>query len=513
MLPTPPLASSIRRDLDRIVTNSANDADRVAYARDMWPRQQIATRRGVAAASPPALIAWPESPEQVAEVVRYAADRGIRIVPYGAGSGVCGGIQPTPESIVLDMKRMRAVTKLDRDLRRVEAGAGIVGQNLEDYLEERGFTLGHFPSSIRCSTLGGWLAGRSAGQCSGYYGKVEDMVERMTVVDGRGQVHRVERGGENAALLPLVVGSEGILGIITDAEMRVYPAATDRRFAAFTVERTEDGLEAIRSLYQAGLRPAVARLYDPFDSFIKRSLKRNAKTSTKEKRVDPAPGLPMRALMRLLRRPGWFNEVIDRVPDTALGGATVVLVWECHPRLAEVELAEAERIMASYGASAQGTGPAEHWLKHRHDVSYRQSPMLAAGAFIDTMEVAAPWSRMLPMYRAVREALGVNCFVMAHFSHAYPDGASIYFTMAGSAKDDRAAEELYDATWARALEAVVRAGGSLSHHHGVGRSKAPAMRAEQGHALDVVRALKATMDPANILNPGVLLGPGPREVA
>src|SRR6185295_9595423 len=145
--------------------------------------------------------------------------------------------------------------------------------------------------------------------------------------------------------------------------------------------------------------------------------------------------------------------------------------------------------------------PARRWLTHRHAVSYRQSPMLAMGAFVDTMEVAAPWSRVLPMFDAVRAALAKYVFVMAHFSHPYPDGASIYFTFAGSARDDERALALYDATWRDALAAVVDAGGTLSHHHGVGRSKAPAMRREQGAAIELVRALKAVMDPAGVLNP------------
>jgi alkyldihydroxyacetonephosphate synthase len=138
-------------------------------------------------------------------------------------------------------------------------------------------------------------------------------------------------------------------------------------------------------------------------------------------------------------------------------------------------------------------------------VSYRQSPLFASGGFVDTMEVASTWSRLLPMYEAVRGALSPHVFVMAHFSHAYPDGASIYFTFAGSSKNDDEALRVYDRAWSDALAAVVGAGGTLSHHHGVGRSKAPAMRSEQGVAVDVVRELKRELDPRGILNPGALL--------
>jgi alkyldihydroxyacetonephosphate synthase len=184
----------------------------------------------------------------------------------------------------------------------------------------------------------------------------------------------------------------------------------------------------------------------------------------------------------------------------------LVLVWEDDAAIADAEVAEAERLCTEAGGRAEGEEPARRWLARRHSVSYRQSPMYAMGAFVDTMEVASPWSRLLPMYHAVHRALSPYVFVMAHFSHAYPDGASIYFTFAGAARDDDAALAKYDAAWRAALVAVVDAGGTLSHHHGVGRSKAPAMRREQGAAIDVVRALKSVLDPRGILNPGALIG-------
>jgi FAD/FMN-containing dehydrogenase len=203
--------------------------------------------------------------------------------------------------------------------------------------------------------------------------------------------------------------------------------------------------------------------------------------------------------------PGALNALIDATPDERMGGAKLVLVWESDARVADAELAEATSICLGLGAESTGEEPARHWLAHRHSVSYRQSPIYAAGAFVDTMEVASTWARLLPMYRAVREALSRHVFVMAHFSHAYPDGASIYFTFAGSARDDDASVRVYDEAWRAALEAVVRAGGTFSHHHGVGRSKAPAMREEQGAAIDVVRALKRVFDPGRILNLGALI--------
>ena len=515
MLPTP-VSEALRADLAALITDgraSTDPADRVAYARDLWPRQQIVTRSGIAAPSPPGVVVWPSSAEEVAGIVAFAGERGIPVVPYGAGSGVCGGVLPEPEAILLDVKRMRRVIDVDADRLEARVEAGIIGQILEDDLSARGFTLGHFPSSIYCSTLGGWVAGRSAGQCSGRYGKIEDMVLGLTCVDGRARILRAEAGGPNAALLPLVIGSEGILAVVTEARLRIAPAPRSRRFASYLFRSTETGLDAIRHIYQAGLRPAVARLYDPFDSMMARrgGVKGRDGGHSAEARHRPEgayrPGLGTRLMTRALRTPGALNRLVHGLPDGLWGGAMMVLVWEDDPAIAEVELAEAARIARDGGGRDTGEGPARRWFAHRHSVSYRQSPLIAAGGFVDTMEVASTWSRLMPMFETVREALAPHVFVMAHFSHAYPDGASIYFTFAGSAEDDEATLRKYDQAWRDALEAVVRAGGTLSHHHGVGRSKAPAMRREQGVAVDVVRALKQVMDPQGILNPGALLPP------
>lgn len=503
-------AEAMKRDIGALLSESqasTDSADRVAYSRDLWPRQQIRTQAGETAIAPPGLIVWPESTEEVAAVIRYAAKEQIPVVPYGAGSGVCGGILPDARTILVDTKRMRAITEVDRDRLTINVQAGIIGQHLENELNARGFTLGQFPSSIYCSCLGGWLACRAAGQCSGKYGKIEDMTLALTCVDGRGEIHRCDLQ-TNPALLPLMIGSEGILSVITDAKLCIYPAPTERAFSSWLFPHSEEGLDAIRRIYQAGLRPAVARLYDPFDSMLSRTFSKkdsSGKVDTGEPKRGP--GLGVQALTRLIRRPGVINKLIDTVPDGLMGGAKMVLVWEDDPVIAQAEKAEAERICDSYGAKNTGDGPARHWLGHRHSVSYRQSPLMAAGAFVDTMEVASTWSRLWPMYEAVRAAFSPNVFVMAHFSHAYPDGASIYFTMAGSASTPDKMLELYDDTWRQAMSAVMSAGGTLSHHHGVGRSKAPKMRAEQGAAIDVIRALKEIVDPAGILNQGSLIGP------
>ncbi|MEZ4254540.1 MAG: FAD-binding protein [Polyangiales bacterium] len=503
----------LEQDLARLVAKgrcSTDSADRVAYARDLWPRKQIEARAGNVAPYPPGVIVWPDNIEELVAVVRYAREHAIPVVPFGAGSGVCGGVRAGTGSILVDMKRMRRVISLDTDRLQVSVEAGMLGQHLEDYLLARGFTLGHYPSSIHCSTVGGWVAARSAGQCSGRYGKIEDMIVALTCVDGAGEVRHATRDGENESLIPLVTGSEGIAAIVTDVTLQISPAPASRTFGSFMFPTTRDGLHAIRHIYQSGLRPAVARLYDPFDTRI--GGKAREKERSKPKRAagetspgNTAPGLGTRLLTRALKHPGALNRLIHGLPDSALGGAMLVLMWEDDARIGEAELAEASRIARRFGGNDAGEGPARRWLKHRHSVSYRQSPIFAGGGFADTMEISATWTNLWHVHEAVRAAVAPHVFVMAHFSHAYPDGGSIYFTFAGSAGTDAEALERYDAAWQGALRAVIEAGGAVSHHHGVGHSKAAFMRDEQGYAIDLVRAMKRGLDPANILNPGTLL--------
>ncbi|HTJ80948.1 MAG TPA: FAD-linked oxidase C-terminal domain-containing protein, partial [Polyangiaceae bacterium] len=304
----------------------------------------------------------------------------------------------------------------------------------------------------------------------------------------------------------LVVGSEGVFGIVTSAELRLWPAPAARTFASMSFASVEAGCDAIRDMFQAGLRPAVCRLYDAFDSWM---AKRGAVTGKKKSASSASSRALKNAAVRwVLRAPRALNGLVDAIGDRAFGGVTLILVFEGEASHGQSDVERAKHIARRHGATDLGEAPARHWLEHRYAVSYRQSPVFMSGAFSDTMEVAAPWSRLVPMYHAVRRAISGRVFVMAHFSHAYPDGASIYFTFAGSAGDRASSEALYDSTWQDALDAAIDAGGTLSHHHGVGRSKAPKLGRELGLGVDVIHALRGVFDPAGIFNPGNLV---PRE--
>jgi alkyldihydroxyacetonephosphate synthase len=497
---------------------SDDEADRVAYARDLWPRHHLAVREGRPAEHKPGAVVWPASTDEVARLVRWARDRGTALVPFGAGSGVCGGVLPRHDVVVVDLKRMGRIRALDARAPLVEVEAGHMGLALEQALARAGVTLGHFPSSILCSTVGGWVAARSAGQCSGAYGKIEDMVIALECVTGGGEVVALRRRTSQPDLVPLVVGSEGTLAIVTSATLRVHPAPAERAFGAWSLPATERGWEAMRAIFQAGLRPAVARLYDPFDAMLARRGRGRAPAGDRAAPARPSrivPGLGGAVLRSLLKRPAAMNELLHaRVASRALGGAMLVVIFESATAGAsERGMDEARGIVGGAGGRWLGDGPARDWFARRYAVSYRQAPVFAKGAFVDTMEVAARWSKLGDVYEAVRRALGPSVLVMAHFGHAYPDGCCIYFSFVGTADPqlartlgwDAACEATYDRAWREALAAALCAGGTLAHHHGVGRSKAPRMPRALGAGVEVVRALMRAFDPAGILNPGNLI--------
>ena len=488
---------------------SEDAADRVAYARDLWPRHHLGVRAGKLPNGPAAIV-WPRSTEEVVAVVQWARRNAVPMVPFGAGSGVCAGVFPSSDTVVVDLKRMTRWRAFDVEAPSLDVEAGHMGLPLEQRLGRHGFTLGHFPSSILCSTVGGWVAARSAGQASGYYGKIEDMVVAAECVTGSGKVLTLHRRNNGPSLLPLVIGSEGTLGVLTSVTLRLHPTPTSRAFAAWSFGSTREGWEAMRALFQHGLRPTIARLYDPFDAMLAKqgSAKRPAHSG------PHAPGAGAAILRSLLRTPKALNALLEtRAFARAAGGAMMIAIFESADDTAEEQAARARAIVSPMGARYEGEGPAQKWLKHRYSVSYRQAPAIASGLFIDTMEVAAPWSKIGELYEGVLKAVGARAFIMAHFSHAYPDGCCIYFSFAGSAHPDggawdSACEQSYDETWRVALDAVIAAGGTIAHHHGVGRSKAPRMDRELGSGgVEIARAVKRAFDPDGILNPGALLPP------
>lgn len=473
----------------------SGDAERLAYSQDRWPLALVWTRAGLVP-FPPDAVVWAERTEQVAAIVALANREGFAVVPYGAGSGVCGGTIPLRGGVVIDLKKMNRLLSIRDDALLCEVEAGMNGQHLEDALNRRGYTLGHFPSSIYCSTVGGWLAARSAGQASTKYGKIEDMVVGLEAVLPGGEI-AVWKPSPRSAVGPdwrqLLIGSEGTLGVITRAWLRLSPLPEARRFLSFRFPSVEAGLAAIRRVLRRGFRPAVVRLYDPFDTLVGVSGGGGAKGPIEVAKKEAME----RGRTLLLEHPEWAA-LLERFA----GGCHSVFVCEGDRDLVALEARVVEGESLGAGAEARGPEPAEHWMRHRYDVSYKGAPLFREGAFVDTMEVAAPWDRMDALYRGVKAALAPLAFTLAHFSHAYPEGCSIYFTFAALCEEEARTEERYEACWDAGMRAALEAGGTISHHHGVGILKARYMRAELGAFLDAYARVKAALDPRGVLNPG-----------
>ncbi|AWV90968.1 alkyldihydroxyacetonephosphate synthase [Bradymonas sediminis] len=546
------ISRAMRSDLARIVgpqhvLHSA--PDRLAYHVDCWPRGIIRTRGGDINHHLPAAIVQPANADEIVELVRWARRTSTALVPFGAGSGVCGGAVPGNNQVVVDVKRMNRILETREDDLTVRVEAGAIGMPFEEELQRRGYTLGHFPSSIYCSSVGGWVAARGAGQFSTRYGKIEDMIASLRVVTGAGEIidtapnpliapaeRRVPPVGPD--LTQLFVGSEGTLGVLSEATFYMAKKPTHLHYRGFRFRSLEAALAAIRDMMQAGLKPTVARLYDAFDTLIhksgdplhdqdgplndsqghlrslianavpaslsdtlsdslRRSASRLSNSNASEmlnRRVKQATNA---VVGRVLGSPLVLNSAVDILP----GNCLFIVGFEGHsPRIAD-EANFAYDLLKRSGIDL-GEQPGLHWLNNRYNVSYKQSPMYDTGAFLDTMEVSTSWSNLHNLHRAVREALSPHVFVMAHFSHAYEHGSSIYFTFTGFGSDMEDTLKRYDRTWEAGLSAVAKAGGSVAHHHGVGQSKAGWTHYDHQGGRPAFDALKRAFDPDAIMNPG-----------
>lgn len=429
---------------------------------DLWPRRLLRDRAG--APPPPVLVARPSTYEQVSAVLAWAAAEGVRAVPMGAATAVTGALAPEPGDVVLDLGGLDRVLEVDAVNCTLAVQAGAVARDVERRLREQGLTLGHQPSSLPVSTIGGLISTASSGQESSRYGNIEDMLLGVTAVLAGGTLLRPRPGPRSAVGPPLhhlLVGAEGGLAVILDAVLRVHrcPAAVAGR--GFLFESVEPGLEAMRGIMQAGLRPLVMRLYDAEDTA--------------------------------------FQGVGE-------GGCLLVCAVAGEPEVAEAEA----RVVARLAAAARdlGEGPWERWEAHRYDLSASRLRefMEPPGAYVDTIELAAPWTRLPALHAAVKASLSERALALCHFSHAYEQGACAYFTFAGSAPTEVEAEAAYDACWEGAMAAARAAGATVSHHHGVGRVRARWAREEMGEWWRVWEAVRGGLDPRSTLNPNALGG-------
>jgi alkyldihydroxyacetonephosphate synthase len=466
-------AGRIRDELARRLGNAVvhwDDATLAEHGHDTWPLSLLRIHLGTLT-NRPACVVTPESTEQIRELLRWANREHVPVVPFGGGSGVCGGVLPSADAVVVDLRSLNRLLDLDETALLARAEAGMMGNHFEDALEERGYSMGHFPQSIDVSTVGGWVSTRAAGQFSTRYGSIEDMLAGLEAVLADGRVITVKPTPRRAAgpdLRHLFLGAEGTLGILTELTLRVFPRPESRKLLCFSFPDFDAGLEAIRQIVRAGWRPPVLRLYDTIETG---------------------------------RHFGeWAND------ESCL----LLVVSEGPSSLTPVESEACHRACTGIGGQAVGSRPVEHWLVERNNVPSLEG-FIARGFVLDTIEVACGWDRIHDLYRDVLAAVRTVkdlVVVSGHSSHSYAQGTNIYFTFVAQPKDPAEAEATYDACWTRTMEATLRCGGTIAHHHGIGRLRKRWMVAEHGEGLVILRALKKALDPNGILNPGNLLPEG-----
>jgi alkyldihydroxyacetonephosphate synthase len=451
----------------------------------------IRRRRGTLEEAPDAVV-MPASADEVDLVLRTCAEAGIAVVPFGGGTSVVGGVAPArggfERVVALDLRRLRA-SAIDRRSLTATLGPGLRGPEAEALLAAEGLTLGHFPQSFEYASIGGFAATRSAGQASSGYGRFDELVTAIELRAPAGTLRTLETPHTAAgpSLRELAVGSEGTLGVITEVSVRVRPAPVEQRYEAWVAPDFASGSEILRALAQADRLPDVARLSDEAET--EASLAFGGAEGPRRRLLDAYLALRRRRRGCLLIA-GWEGEGDDVARRRALSA----------------------RLLRRGGAVPLGTAPGRAWLRGRYEGPYLREALLDAGYLAETLETSHTWSRLEELYRGVGGALasglesqGTPGIVMCHVSHVYRDGASLYFTCIARARSGEEVEQ-WRAVKRGACEAIVAAGGTITHHHAVGRDHKPYMEAEVGETgLEALRALKERLDPAGIMNPEKLL--------
>jgi alkyldihydroxyacetonephosphate synthase len=444
---------------------SDNSIDLLAYTKDASLIGHNWTLQGKIAGLAD-FITWPESKEQICQILKLANKEKIPVVPYGEGSGVVGGAIPIKGGIIIDMKKFHNIIELnDKDL-TITVETGINGMNLERYLNGKGYTSGHIPQSLYTSSVGGWIAHKAAGQFSTKYGKIEDIILGMEIILPQGDIINfkpIVRNATGPQLNKLFIGNEGTIGIVTKATLKIWPYPKQRILISYAFSTFEDSLEAVRLILREQVNPAVIRIYD--------------KDETKRH----------------------FPHI-----EKAFGKVMVVFICEGNEDLVKVEEKITRQKCEKVSGIDCGKEPVEHWLETRFRVTETSSSP-QYNLTIDTIEVAVSWDNAAQLYHhvlnKVKEVKGIVLFT-AHVSHFYPNGVGIYFSFGGVEMEENSDFEFYQKIWNITIKASLESGGSIAHHHGIGIIRANWMEDEWGESFKIMKKVKSLLDPNNILNPG-----------
>jgi alkyldihydroxyacetonephosphate synthase len=466
-------------------------SERVLHAAGKGYPDLVRLRAGAPEGAPDAVL-YPGSHDELRALLELCARSSLAVVPFGGGTSVVGGVAPLRGShrgvLALDTSRMASVLELDERSATVTVQAGIRAPALERRLATHGLTLGHFPQSFEYVTLGGCAATRSAGQASSGYGAIEKMILGLRLAAPAAEIAlpAIPASAAGPGMRQLLVGSEGTLGVISELELRVRPAPRERIYEGVFFEDFAAGEETLRLLAREHALPDVTRLSDEQETRMSLALAGSA-------------GVKDRLGRAYLRLRGYG------------GGCLAILGFEGDGEELACRRRRAHAIIAEHDGLAVGRAPGEAWLKSRFAAPYLRDELLTHGVMVETLETAAQWSDVAGLHRSVAAAIAAalggagESLVMCHLSHVYETGASLYFTLLARQRDG---DELgqWRAVKQAASQAIMAGGGTITHHHGVGHDHAPWMAREIGAGgVAALRALKAELDPASIMNPGKLL--------
>ncbi len=494
---------------------SVDEVVRARYARDASDRSRLGFLAGVSPALPE-IVAWPQSVAEVRALMCRAAEVGVGVVPVGGLTNQFGAAHFARGGLCLDLKRMNRVLEVDAEALEVTCEAGVNGARLKTTLARHGLNPGHLPASLSHATIGGWIAARASGEASATEGRIEERLISVTAVDGLGRVRELgfdpTRREESAGLL---VGSEGALGVICSARLRLPPRGLQRRFVTFAFNGLEHGIDALRALLRSGLTPAMARLCDPLSSAFLTQALLNATPRAR----SPLQGHIERRISDAVNEmiAGHFRGAARAMNLAArtLRQSRLVLVFEAEASLAALQAEQASRLLSGLSGRDLGWEHARHWFDNRVSERSLYARLASFGALCLDFDVAVDWALAGHLCRRMKRALSPRALVVVRLSQPRAEGACLNFTLIAPPEPSPEATESRRAELLNQALGICRAEGAVFGHHGVvGRDRLAAFRAELGSGVHLLRHIKAAHDPDGRLCPGSLgLEPANRRAA
>lgn len=456
---------------------------------DLWRIRHAKVDR-----SPDAVV-WPKSHAEVLALINWAKEHHLHLIPFGGGTNIVNALEVKSEAtfavISVDMRAMNQLLEIDTNSNLALIEAGATGPVIEESLGQHGFSLGHFPDSFEFSTLGGWIATRSAGMQSDAYGRIEDMVRSLHVASAQHDLQLKPFPASSAGpdLNRPFIGSEGCFGIITKAWMQIHQIPAEKYYCGYLFRSFEEGLQAIRECYRQDVKPSLLRLQDEGETELAFHLK-SAKPLYQTLLEKP--------LKKYISLQGYQNP------------ALLVIGFEGTLKNVRFEYKNAHDVLKKFGAFSLGNSIGDAWSKDKYNTPYLRDTMMDYGAIADVAETATSWTQIYPLYLKVLETVdmaakqeGLSHYIGCHLSHTYSTGGCLYFTW--GLKGGPQPLDRYYKIKTMITQAIVDAGGTLSHHHAVGTEHLPWLVQEIGQAgSGVLNSLKDILDPHNIFNPGGL---------